>query len=235
MAAGDKNDASQGTRASSCRIEDTAFDRTLYPDAICALSARFWTPIGVAARAARLFRWAGARSVLDVGAGAGKFVLAAAVAEPDLDFVGIEQRGGLVDVARKAGRRLKIPNAYFLTGDFATVPWGLFDGLYFFNPLSENLFAKGEAIDDGVELSRSRFVRDVLRVEEALRTVRLGTLVVTYHGSSTRIPASFELSHSERAGSDRLRLWTKRRKFDDGSFFVEIEDRIMLWRPGATA
>jgi hypothetical protein len=44
----------------------------------------------------------------------GQFVLAAAMAEPDLDFVGIEHRHHLVDIARMATRRLGVPNANFL-------------------------------------------------------------------------------------------------------------------------
>ena len=218
------------TRAS--RIEDTTFDQLLYPGPICVLSRRFWTPVHVAERVARLFRRAGAGSVLDVGAGVGKFVLVAAMTEPDLDFVGIEHRRHLVDIARSAARRLCIPNAEFIVGDLATAPWRAFDGFYLFNPLSENLLLRGEWIDDTVELSRSRFVRDVLCVEQALRTARLGTAVVTYHGSSTRLPGCYELSHSERIGSDWLRLWTKRDESDDGSFSLEIGDGMLRCRPG---
>src|SRR5260370_26412000 len=88
--------------SSPCGFDDAEFD-TVYPAEIQALSPRFWTPVGVARRAAELFRTAGARSVLDVGAGVGKFVLVAAAAEPELDFVGIEQREHLVHIARMAG------------------------------------------------------------------------------------------------------------------------------------
>ncbi len=219
-----------GLESAPCGFDDAEFD-TVYPAEIQALSPRFWTPVGVARRAAELFRTAGARSVLDVGAGVGKFVLVAAAAEPELDFVGIEQREHLVHIARMAGSHLRIDNAFFLAGDVTMAPWVAFDGLYFFNPLSENLFAKADHMDDGVELSRSRFFRDVLRVEDALRVARPGTVIVTYHGTSTRIPTSYELSHAERAGSDWLRQWTKRQDSDDGSFFFELQDRIVRLRP----
>jgi SAM-dependent methyltransferase len=218
--------------SASIGFEDAAFDR-IYPPAIRALSRRHWTPVHVGRRVAELFRKAGARYVLDVGAGVGKFALVAAAAEPALHFVGVERRARLVRIARIAAFRLRIENALFLEGDATTMCWRDFDGIYFFNPLAENLFGKADRIDSDVELSNSRFVRDMLRVEEALRVAPTGTVVVTYHGSSTRIPTSYEVAHAERAGSDWLRVWTKARDFDDGSLFVEVGDGITRWRPGA--
>jgi hypothetical protein len=104
--------------------------------------------------------------------------------------------------------------------------WHRFDGYYFFNPLAENLFAEGERIDDHVELTHARFARDVLHMERELRSAPLDTVVITYHGSSGRIPACYELDHQERAASDFLRVWIKRAAVDDGSFYVEGVDGI---------
>ena len=78
-----------------------------------------------------------------------------------------------------------------------------------------------------------QFARDVLRVEEALRAASTGTVVVTYHGSSTRIPTSYDVVHAERAGSDWVRVWRKARDLDDGSLFVEVGDEIVTWRADA--
>jgi predicted RNA methylase len=225
------DDAVLGESAAS-PADDSSFDR-VYPPAVRELSRRFWTPVGVARRAGELLRSAGARNVLDVGAGAGKFALVAAAAQQELSFVGIEQREPLVHVARMAAIRLGINNARFLIGDVTKVPWGDFDGFYFFNPLAENLYADEDCIDHGVELSESRFFHDVLRIESALRVAPLRTAVVSYHGTSGRMPTCYELSHSERAGSDWLRLWIKRRPSDDGSFFVDDGDFILRCRPVA--
>jgi SAM-dependent methyltransferase len=200
--------------------DDHAFD-SIYPLPIRRLSARFWTPVGVARRAAELFRRAGARRVLDVGSGAGKFVLAAAAAEPGIDFVGIEQRAHLVDVAQRAKHDLSILNAEFCFGDVAAMLWEGFDAAYLFNPLAENLYARDDRIDDGVVLNEARFRRDVSSVERALRSMNRGATVVTYHGASTRIPGSFDLDSSEPLGTDWLRVWTKNHNHDDGSYWVE--------------
>lgn len=215
-------------------LDDAAFDAA-YPPWIQRFSGRFSTPVGVARRAAEMFRESGARRVLDVGAGVGKFVLAACACVPAIVFVGIEQRADLIEIARRVRFEQRIPNALFLKGDATSASWAPYDGFYFFNPLAENLFALEERIDNRVELSEARFMREVLRIEQALRDARLGTLVVTYHGSSTRMPACYELRASERAGSDCLRLWVKKWETDDGSFFVEVNDSIVWHGPSGGA
>jgi SAM-dependent methyltransferase len=191
--------------------EDVEFDRA-YPHAIRAISRRHWTPVAVARRAAQLFQRAGARRVLDVGSGVGKFVLVAAATAPEVSFVGVEQRVHLVEVARTAQVRLRLPNASFVCGEASEIPWREFDGLYFFNPFIENLFAEGDRIDSAPGMTEERFDRDVRRTEGALRASPLGTAVVTYHGMGARIPGCYEPVRSERAGSDFLRLWVKRQE-----------------------
>ncbi len=131
--------------------DDIAFD-TVYPAEIRRISRRFWTPVSVATRAARLFADAGAKRVLDVGAGVGKFVLVAAEAAPEIQFVGIEQRRHLVDVATRACEALRRGNARFKAGDVTRMGWSAFDGFYLFNPFAENLFENGDCIDKRVEL-----------------------------------------------------------------------------------
>jgi SAM-dependent methyltransferase len=207
--------------------EDVAFD-AVYPATIRLLSPRFWTPVAVARRAATLLRAAGARRVLDVGAGVGKFVLVAAGEAAGLEFVGVEQRAHLVEMARKASHKPRIPNAHFHAADATTISWGGFDAFYFFNPFAENLYFEDDRIDDHVELTKKRFVRDAIGVERALRAAPVGSLALTYHGLSGRIPACYELEASEPAGSDWLRLWAKRREKDDGHFFVEVDDGTVL-------
>lgn len=208
------------------RRDDASFDR-LYPEAIRWLAPRFWTPVKVATCAAQMFSKAGARTVLDVGSGVGKFALVAGRAAPELRIVGVEQRPDLVALARLTAQRLRVHNVDFRTGDVTRIPWNSFDGLYFFNPFAENLFEVGARFDDQVELNRHKFLADVLRVEMALRSARVGTMIVTYHGMGGRIPASYDLHDEVRAHTDWLRLWIKRSARDDGAFQVEIDDRVV--------
>ncbi len=217
------------TAARTVAAEDAEFD-VIYPEAIRLASRRFWTPVDVARRAARLLRESGARKVLDVGSGVGKFVLVAAREAPGMRFMGVEQRPHLVQVARDAREELRLSNASFVVGDVTASQWRGFDGFYFFNPFAENLFVADDRLDDTIDLTATRFYRDVVRAERALREASLGTAVATYHGMSGRMPACYEMSKSERAGSDWLRLWVKTRERAEG-FFLEYGDEVVLHRP----
>jgi len=204
---------------------DEAFD-AIYPPDVRLPSARFWTPVAVARRAAILLRDAGARTILDVGSGVGKFALVAAQTVPELRLVGIEQRAHLVDVALRARRALEVTNVEFKVGNATEASWREYDGLYFFNSFAENVFEPEARLDNRVELSLSRFAKDVLRAYAALRAAPPGTAVATFSGSSGRVPCTFELASIEPAGSSWLRLWIKTASRDDGSFFVEVNDTV---------
>jgi len=206
---------------------DHAFD-SLLPATTRALSAMHWSPFEVARRASRLFSDAGARRVLDVGSGVGKFVLCAARSAPNIAFYGVEQRPHLVRHARRAGALMGVENARFLDGDATLIAWDAFDGLYFFNPFGENLLSPPDWIDPTVELSRPRYEAEVLRVEGALRRVRVGMIAITYNGCGAHIPSSFELAHRETVEHASLRVWVKRRAEDDGGYFTELYDRVTL-------
>ena len=190
-------------------LDDFAFDLYL-PASLRAVSDVHWTPVDVCRRAAELLRDAGARRVLDVGAGAGKFCVLGALTT-SLDFTGVEQRAGLVAVAQRVARFLRVaPRARFVHGVFQDVALADFDALYFFNPFGESLLEGGDPIDTGVELTRARYDRDVACVEDALARMGEGTLVLTYHGFGGHLPDAYELLRDEPAGTDALKLWRRR-------------------------
>jgi SAM-dependent methyltransferase len=206
--------------------DDVAFD-ALYPASVQRVSRRFWTPVETARRAAVLLRDAGARRVLDVGSGVGKFALVAAATVPELHVVGVEQRGHLVDLARSAKGVLALENVDFNHDDATHAPWDGYDGFYFYNSFAENLFDVGARLDDDAVLSVARFARDVQRTYAKLRDARVGTAIATFYGSSGRVPCTYDLAHLEAAGAGWLRLWTKRDTVDDGSFFIEVGEAIV--------
>lgn len=206
--------------------DDLAFD-ALYPVEIQQVSRRYWTPLETARRAATLLRDTGARRVLDVGSGVGKFALVAAATAPELHLVGIEERAHLVDVARRAQGILGLTNVELAHGNATEAPWDVYDGFYFYNSFAENLFDVGARLDDRTELSVARFARDVQRAFTQLRRAKVGTVVATFYGSSGRVPTSYTLSHKEPAGAGWLRLWTKETERDDGSFFIEVGESIV--------
>jgi len=205
---------------------DLAFD-ALYDVEIRRVSRRFWTPLETARRAALLLEEAGARSILDIGSGVGKFALVAAATVPALSVVGIEQRAHLVKAARQAQETLELENVSFLHGDVTATTWTGFDGFYIYNSFAENLFDPSDRLDDRTELSFARFARDVQRTALALASTPVGTALATFYGSSGRVPSSFELVHQQAAESGWLRLWIKRRATSDGSFFVEDGEAVV--------
>jgi SAM-dependent methyltransferase len=187
---------------------DQDFEAVL-PTSLRAKAGRYFTPVSVARHASRLLREANARWVLDVGSGSGKFCIVAAQESPGLQFVGIEQRPHLVDVARSTAERFGVDNAHFIVGDATQAPLDGFDALYFFNPFAENAFEAEDRLDETVELTEFRYWHDVMQFERALSRARVGTLVVTYHTFGGRIADSYQLLHEELSGTDRLRLWRK--------------------------
>ena len=100
-------------------LTDEAFDG-LFPREVVKSSATFWSPLAVARRAGEILPDLGARRVLDVGSGCGKFCIAAAASAPDVEFTGVEHRSHLVDAAASAAARVGLTNVRFRCGD-ATV------------------------------------------------------------------------------------------------------------------
>lgn len=206
-------------------VPDLIFDEFLSPMAR-SRSRQFWTPIRVAQRAALRLAERGARRVLDVGSGPGKFCIVAACARPEVQFRGVEHRAELVDGATALGRRLRLENLEFSRGDALAADWHGFDGLYFFNPFAENSFASEDAFDATVELSAVRLANELFRSTQLLSSVRVGTVVVTYHGLSGPIPSSFDLDFEERVGATLLRTWVKTRCCQEAWFHLEEGDRV---------
>lgn len=191
------------------------------------VAGRFWTPVAVARTAARWMVESGAVRVLDVGSGAGKFCVVAALAT-DLRITGIEQRRRLVVEATNLARRFRVERrCELLLGTLARVDLALFDALYVFNSFAENVYPRTEQLDDSVELSARRMRRDLLKVEEGLARMAVGSVLVTYHGFGGQIPDTFELVREETAGTGMLRLWAKRRSLSGGRSWVEVADEVM--------
>ncbi len=190
-------------------IDDDAFDR-IYPKPVRERSSRFWTPVDVARRAAELLVVDRSTRVLDVGSGAGKFCLVGALTTEG-DFTGVEQRGHLVEMARKIARFYGASRAKYLHDDANCIDWQPYDAFYFFNPFAENYFADGEQIDHTVELTPERFHYDVGCALAGLAGARVGTRVVTYHGLGRQLPQTYDLLRCEPAGSDALELWIRAR------------------------
>ena len=201
-------------------IEDEKFD-LIYPAQIRKLSSIFWTPVAVAAEAAKLLVTTPRTHVLDIGCGPGKFCLVAA-SLTEGRFTGVEQRSDLVAAARQAAKDLCLPrrslgeggqltDVEFIHGNLMDADFVEYDAFYLFNPFEENMFT-GHKIDRTVPLSPTLFKRYTSHVSTQLGSKPLGTRVVTYMGYADDIPSCYDCE-STLFGGD-LKLWIKRREYD---------------------
>jgi predicted RNA methylase len=196
-----------GLRYGPCP-SDHAFDQ-YFPEEIRVESSRFWTPVDVARDAARWIEGDGARTVVDIGAGAGKFALVAAMASA-LHIVGLEHRPRLVAVARRLAGTFSLGDRVsFLRTAFGATPAPRADAYYLFNPFGENLFDDTQHLDGSVELSVSRFRRDTAAVTRLLHESAIGTLLCTYNGFGGSVPQGFALKKIDVSYACPLRLWQK--------------------------
>jgi SAM-dependent methyltransferase len=164
----------------------------------------------VARRAAALLADGGSPRILDVGSGVGKFCIAGALTT-EASFVGVEQRGDLVEAARDAASRCGAQRASFVHGDVFDVDFAEFDGLYLFNPFLELIEPLQFPIDDAVPMSPARHAENVSATHSRLAEARPGTRVVTYGGFGGEMPGGFTRLLEEDCYRDLLTFWVKSR------------------------
>lgn len=195
------------TKSTHALVSDIAFDR-FYEERIRAVSEQHWTPVAVAARAAQLLVGAGATRILDVGSGAGKFCIVGALST-GAEFVGIERRERLIQVARRAAEQAGAARATFIHANVNSFSFDGFDGVYLYNPFFEQISKHRVLIDRDLERSGRTHRYLVRTIEEKLRATPAPVAVVTFHGFGGRMPTGYALSKDEPAGNDRLEMWVK--------------------------
>jgi len=189
---------------------DRAFDCFL-PDELRTVSGQYWTPLAVAKRAAEWLDDLHVRTVVDIGSGAGKFCVAAALAG-DCRFTGLEQRSRLVAAARTLAQVFDVDDRVsFVQGAVGEAVLPVADAYYLYNPFGVYFFGPPEQLDGDVGFTETRRARDVAAVEDLLRRARLGTCVLTYNGFGGRMPAGYERIRIDLNMPNELCLWRKER------------------------
>jgi predicted RNA methylase len=188
--------------------KDGELDRYL-PIFLRYVSPQYWTPIRVGMQVGQWFREAGVRRVLDVGSGVGKFCVVGALST-ECSFVGIEERENLVVAARELAHRFGVDQQVtFLWGVFGRMPLQPFDGYYFYNPFGENVFGPSDWLDENVEHSDERYVREISLTERFLESLPIGKYVVCYNGFGGRMPDGYKVVRSEPNAPNSLRMWQR--------------------------
>jgi len=190
-------------------IEDEKFDQ-IYPPRIRELSGLHWTPVRVAAEAAKLLVTRAGTRVLDVGCGPAKFCLVGASLTQGI-FTGVEQRDELIAAAREAADRMRLREVNIIHGNVLDLAFDEYDAFYLYNPFEENMI-RGNKIDGSVPLSPVLFKKYNSYVAAQLGDMPIGTRVATYAGYADEIPACYDCELA--LFHDELKLWIKRREYD---------------------
>jgi predicted RNA methylase len=195
--------------------EDDEFDQfMLHEDR--RVSADYWTPVRVATRAAQWLDYFGARSVVDVGSGVGKFCVAAALGG-NCQFTGIEHRTRLVTAARELARTFEVEDRIdFVQSSMTEATWPKADAYYLYNPFGENLCRFEYQLDRDVELGIDRYKREIAAAERFIEHAPRGTFLLTYNGFGGRVPDSYEQVAIDRDQPYELRMWRKARQAGSG-------------------
>lgn len=186
---------------------DMEFD-SAYDMQIRDLSQQHWTPVRVAARAAHLLAREGATRILDVGSGPGKFCIVGALSS-DAEFVGVERRGYLVDIAKRTALRLGATRATFVHASADSFSFEGFNGVYLYNPFYEQISTYLTQIDGGIERSPLTYGHFVRSTRKKLAAMAPPVAVVTFNGFGGQMPPEYDFRGDEPAGNDQLELWVK--------------------------
>ncbi len=176
---------------------DTVFDE-IYPKLHREHSARHFTPVNIAVKAARLLADKHTDKILDIGSGIGKFCCIGSSVS-DAQFYGVEKRKALTNLANKIKRNYKLKNVHFINNDFTALDFKTFNGIYFFNSFHEYLDSTC-VLDETSKVSLTEHTQYHLDLKMKLNECQKGTRLVTYYTFKNKIPSSFQFIDANETG-----------------------------------
>jgi len=188
-------------------VADDDFDLA-YPPWVRVASFRHWTRVKVARQAANLLAGVGAKNVLDIGAGPGKFCIVGALST-SAHFTGVEQRQDLVEVAQNASFQFGMDRTRFVHANLVDFDCSSFDGFYLYNPFQEQIKHHPFPNDDVLRVPQALYNMYVASTIAQLSRAPIGTAVVTYNGFGAAMPRQYHRLHWQEIGGAELVLWIK--------------------------
>lgn len=186
------------------KIDDNEFN-AIYPEWARKYARRHWTPIDIIKKASQFLVTKPGTKVLDIGSGSGKFCMVGATYTKG-HFTGVEQRFGLVELARKLSGCYRIQNAEFIHANITAIKFSEYDSFYFFNSFHENIDLTAK-IDTNVETNTELYNLYHKYVNEQLSLAPKGTRLVTYWSSLREVPSNYSIVYSYDWGL--LKCWEK--------------------------
>jgi ubiquinone/menaquinone biosynthesis C-methylase UbiE len=184
---------------------DVVFD-AIYPKKYQDHSARHFTPVSIAVKAAKLLVDHPDDRILDIGSGIGKFCSIGSVLT-SANFYGVEQRKTLVNLSNKIKRKYGLKNAHFINEDFTNLDFARFNGIYFFNSFHEYV-DETCVLDESSKVSPATYKSYHASLAEKLNECQSGTKLVTYYTFKNKIPSSFRFIDENE--SRLLRFYIKK-------------------------
>lgn len=178
-------------------LSDAAFD-SIYPKLYQEHSARHFTPVKIAIKAAQLLVDKPTDKILDIGSGVGKFCCIGSTVT-NAQFYGIEKRKTLINLSNKIKRNFKLKNTHFINNDFTTLDFKKFNGIYFFNSFHEQL-DETCILDEASKVSLKEYKKYHENLIMKLNECNTGTKLVTYYTFKNKIPPSYRFIDANETG-----------------------------------
>ncbi|MDF2453378.1 MAG: putative S-adenosylmethionine-dependent methyltransferase [Bacteroidota bacterium] len=185
-------------------LTEKSFESFL-PANLRTASRLHFTPIEVAKKASEWLTETPAKSVLDIGAGVGKFCITGAY-HSNAHFYGVEHRESLCNIGNQIAGHFGLQNVNIRHANILDIRFSDYDAFYLYNPFYENLeFVK--RLNDEVTLEEDLYQVYLNHTETQLDQMKKGTRLVTYHGNNFEVPNSYE--KVAEAFNGELKLWIK--------------------------
>ncbi|MES2515263.1 MAG: methyltransferase domain-containing protein [Bacteroidota bacterium] len=178
----------------------------LLPHALKQATQLYFTPVEVAQTAAEWLTENHEEKILDIGAGVGKFCVAAARV-CNKQFYGVEYRETLVEIGNELIDHFEVSaNASMIFSNITNINFLEYDAFYLFSPFYENLEPE-QRLNDEVEIEEKLYQVYLDYTESQLAKAKMGTRLVTYFGNNFEVPDSYQRVRDAYDGS--LKLWIK--------------------------
>lgn len=178
---------------------------SLLPNYLKFAARLYFTPIEVAKQAGEWLTENNERRILDIGAGVGKFCIAAAN-YTNSHFYGVEYRKSLVQIGKQLAKHFELNNITLLNANILDINFSDYDSFYLFNPFYENLEIS-KRLNDEVKLEEELYQLFLKYTDDQLNKLKIGTKLVTYHGNNFEVPNSY--TKVKDAFNGDLKLWVK--------------------------